>query len=78
MQPTKLVMPFKITKKGYWFLNFNSSISTCCKPREFIKLYDHHVRYYLTAIGSAFGSTALWIGAGLMSLAVLFSVYVTS
>ncbi len=28
----------------------------------------------LTAIGSAFGSTALWIGAGLMSLAVLFSI----
>ena len=33
----------------------------------------------LTAIGSAFGSTALWIGAGLMSLAVLFlNCYVTS
>lgn len=28
----------------------------------------------LTAMGSAFGSTALWIGAGLMSLAVLFSI----
>ncbi|MDU3146710.1 zinc metallopeptidase, partial [Staphylococcus sp.] len=28
----------------------------------------------LTALGSAFGSTALWIGAGLMSLAVLFSI----
>ncbi|MDK8289219.1 MAG: zinc metallopeptidase, partial [Staphylococcus lugdunensis] len=24
--------------------------------------------------GSAFGSTALWVGAGLMSLAVLFSI----
>lgn len=30
--------------------------------------------FILTAIGSAFGSTALWIGAGLMSLAVLFSI----
>lgn len=29
---------------------------------------------FLTALGSAFGSTALWIGAGLMSLAVLFSI----
>ena len=28
----------------------------------------------LTAMGSAFGSTALWIGAGLMSLTVLFSI----
>ena len=28
----------------------------------------------LTAMGSAFGSTALWIGAGLLSLAVLFSI----
>ena len=29
---------------------------------------------FLTALGSAFGSTALWIGAVLMSLAVLFSI----
>ena len=28
----------------------------------------------LTTLGSAFGSTALWVGAGLMSLAVLFSI----
>ena len=28
----------------------------------------------LTALGSVFGSTVLWVGAGLMSLAVLFSI----
>ncbi len=47
LQPTKLVMPFKITKD--LVLKIQSSISTCCKPREFIKLYDHHVRYYLNS-----------------------------
>ena len=30
-------------------LKIQSSISTCCKPREFIGLYDHHVRYYLNS-----------------------------
>lgn len=35
--------------QGYWFLRFRAKISTCCKPREFIKLYDHHVRYYLNS-----------------------------
>ncbi len=30
----------------------------------------------LTAIGSAFGSTALWIGAGLMSFSVVFKLLV--
>lgn len=47
LQPTKLVMPFKIAR--ILVLKIQSSISTCCKPREFIKLYDRHVRYYLNS-----------------------------
>ncbi len=57
-------------------LKIQSSISTCVFANlgSSLSYMIIMLGIILTAIGSAFGSTALWIGAGLMSLAVLFSI----
>lgn len=58
----------------YWFLRFRAALVPVANLGSSLSYMIIMLGIILTAIGSAFGSTALWIGAGLMSLAVLFSI----
>ncbi|HEA4187702.1 TPA: zinc metallopeptidase [Staphylococcus aureus] len=58
----------------YWFLRFRAALVPVANLGSSLSYMIIMLGFILTAIGSAFGSTALWIGAGLMSLAVLFSI----
>ncbi|HGO1803456.1 TPA: zinc metallopeptidase [Staphylococcus aureus] len=60
--------------QGYWFLRFRAALVPVANLGSSLSYMIIMLGIILTAIGSAFGSTALWIGAGLMSLAVLFSI----
>ncbi|HCS9142244.1 TPA: zinc metallopeptidase [Staphylococcus aureus] len=61
-------------RQGYWFLRFRAALVPVANLGSSLSYMIIMLGIILTAIGSAFGSTALWIGAGLMSLAVLFSI----
>lgn len=61
-------------QQGYWFLRFRAALVPVANLGSSLSYMIIMLGIILTAIGSAFGSTALWIGAGLMSLAVLFSI----
>ena len=56
-------------QQGYAFLRFRSALVPLANLGSSLSYM-----IIMLALGSAFGSTALWIGAGLMSLAVLFSI----
>ncbi|HDB2669379.1 TPA: zinc metallopeptidase [Staphylococcus aureus] len=60
--------------QAYWFLRFRAALVPVANLGSSLSYMIIMLGIILTAIGSAFGSTALWIGAGLMSLAVLFSI----
>lgn len=60
--------------QGYRFLRFRAALVPVANLGSSLSYMIIMLGIILTAIGSAFGSTALWIGAGLMSLAVLFSI----
>ena len=60
--------------QGDWFLRFRAALVPVANLGSSLSYMIIMLGIILTAIGSAFGSTALWIGAGLMSLAVLFSI----
>lgn len=60
--------------QGHWFLRFRAALVPVANLGSSLSYMIIMLGIILTAIGSAFGSTALWIGAGLMSLAVLFSI----
>lgn len=60
--------------QGYWLLRFRAALVPVANLGSSLSYMIIMLGIILTAIGSAFGSTALWIGAGLMSLAVLFSI----
>ncbi|MCG9796528.1 zinc metallopeptidase [Staphylococcus argenteus] len=60
--------------QGYWFLRFRATLVPVANLGSSLSYIIILLGIVLTALGSAFGSTALWIGAGLMSLAVLFSI----
>ncbi len=60
--------------QGYCFLRFRAALVPVANLGSSLSYMIIMLGIILTAIGSAFGSTALWIGAGLMSLAVLFSI----
>ncbi|MDU9351001.1 zinc metallopeptidase [Staphylococcus warneri] len=61
-------------QQGYVFLRFRSALVPVANLGSSLSYMVIMLGIVLTALGSAFGSTALWIGAGLMSLAVLFSI----
>lgn len=61
-------------QQGYAFLRFRSALVPLANLGSSLSYMIIMLGIILTAMGSAFGSTALWIGAGLMSLAVLFSI----
>lgn len=61
-------------QQGYVFLRFRSALVPFANLGSSLSYMIIMLGIILTAMGSAFGSTALWIGAGLMSLAVLFSI----
>ncbi len=61
-------------QQGYVFLRFRSALVPVANLGSSLSYIVIMLGIVLTALGSAFGSTALWIGAGLMSLAVLFSI----
>lgn len=60
--------------QGYAFLKFRTALVPLANLGSSLSYMIIMVGIILTAMGSVFGSTALWIGAGLMSLAVLFSI----
>ena len=61
-------------QQGYAFLRFRTALVPLANIGSSLSYIIIMAGIFLTALGSAFGSTALWIGAGLMSLAVLFSI----
>ena len=61
-------------QQGYAPLRFRSALVPLANIGSSLSYMVIMLGIVLTAFGSAFGSTALWIGAGLMSLAVLFSI----
>ncbi|MDU6793750.1 MAG: zinc metallopeptidase, partial [Staphylococcus sp.] len=61
-------------QQGYAFLRFRTALVPLANIGSSLSYIVIMAGIFLTALGSAFGSTALWIGAGLMSLAVLFSI----
>ena len=62
------------TSAGYAPLRFRSALVPLANIGSSLSYIVIMLGIVLTAFGSVFGSTALWIGAGLMSLAVLFSI----
>ncbi|PNZ70211.1 zinc metallopeptidase [Staphylococcus croceilyticus] len=60
--------------QGYAFLRFRTALVPLANLGSSLSYMIVMLGVILTAMGSAFGSTALWIGAGLLSLAVLFSI----
>ncbi|PTF16609.1 zinc metallopeptidase [Staphylococcus devriesei] len=61
-------------QQGYAFLRFRTALVPLANVGSSLSYMIVMLGIILTAMGSVFGSTALWIGAGLMSLAVLFSI----
>ena len=61
-------------QQGYAPLRFRSALVPLANIGSSLSYIVIMLGIVLTAFGSVFGSTALWIGAGLMSLAVLFSI----
>ena len=66
-------MQFNISK-GYAPLRFRTALVPLANIGSSLSYIIIMVGIVLTALGSVFGSTVLWVGAGLMSLAVLFSI----
>lgn len=60
--------------QGYAFLRFRTALVPFANIGSSLSYMLVLLGIVLTTLGSAFGSTALWVGAGLMSLAVLFSI----
>ena len=60
--------------QGYAFLRFRTALVPFANIGSSLSYMLVLLGILLTTLGSAFGSTALWVGAGLMSLAVLFSI----
>ncbi|MCJ1656346.1 zinc metallopeptidase [Staphylococcus sp. NRL 16/872] len=60
--------------QGYAFLRFRTALVPLANLGSSLSYMIVMLGVILTAMGSVFGSTALWIGAGLLSLAVLFSI----
>ena len=60
--------------QGYAFLRFRTALVPFANIGSSLSYMLDLLGIVLTTLGSAFGSTALWVGAGLMSLAVLFSI----
>ncbi len=60
--------------EGYFFLRFRAALVPLANVGSSIGYLAVTAGIFLTIFHSALGSTALWIGAGFMSLAVLFSI----
>lgn len=60
--------------QGYFYLRFRTALVPLANIGSSLSYIIIMVGIVLTALGSVFGSTVLWVGAGLMSLAVLFSI----
>lgn len=61
-------------QQGYAPLRFRTALVPLANIGSSLSYIIIMVGIVLTALGSVFGSTVLWVGAGLMSLAVLFSI----
>ncbi|MBL7565249.1 zinc metallopeptidase [Staphylococcus saccharolyticus] len=61
-------------QQGYAPLRFRTALVPLANIGSSLSYIVIMIGIILTAVGSVFGSTVLWVGAGLMSLAVLFSI----
>ena len=61
-------------QQGYAPLRFRTALVPLANIGSSLSYIVIMIGIILTALGSVFGSTVLWVGAGLMSLAVLFSI----
>ena len=61
-------------QQGYAPLRFRTALVPLANIGSSLSYIVIMIGIILTAVGSVFGSSVLWVGAGLMSLAVLFSI----